>query len=369
MFLSYLLRSTYVLLASIALAFELFPWTREAFIKYGKTRRADAPDSAEDSASEKSLFVRALEWFAQQTVPKYMFAQFYSIGVIVSALLTMDIVGWNKYQTNQHLASVAPKFYLQFYMDLEENQFGHPRGHFVAFPHKLAIIALGMYNLHVILRLKETVYDQPATNARMHVGQYAVGVLFYIVTPFAVVADSFYSPGWEAGSPWTVVVGIAVFLWASVRQWRCHHILFKLRYQTLREENERKDAEERQSEASEAIEAIEAIEASEDAANGGGAGPSTSSAEPKTPSTPVAPYVIPTGDLFNYVSCPHFLCEIIIYISIWLATSCQSNTLLFVIGWEVVNLGITAKESQQWYKRTFGDKYPRTRRALVPFLW
>ncbi|KAJ1963405.1 Steroid 5 alpha-reductase 3 [Dipsacomyces acuminosporus] len=351
MLLSYLLRSIYVLLSAIALGFEVAPWTREAFVKYGKTR-STAPNNAQGKgkggaqanarASEQSAVAKALAWFAQLTIPKYLFVQFYSLGVIVSALLTVDIIGWNKYQTSTQLAGSTPTFYLQNYMALEGHVLGHARDHFVAFPHSLAILALGMYNIHIIVRLKETVYDQPATKAQMHIGQYGVGVLFYIITPFAVIADSLYSPGWSSGSAWLVLLGIALFVYGSMRQWRCHHILFKLRYESLREESERREAEENSK---------------------------PENADSSQPTAELPTYKIPTGDLFNYVSCPHYLCEIVIYIAMWFVTSCQSTTLLYVIGWEIVNLGITAKESQQWYRQTFGDKYPRSRRALVPFIW
>ncbi|KAJ2493889.1 Steroid 5 alpha-reductase 3 [Coemansia sp. RSA 2050] len=202
-------------------------------------------------------------------------------------------------------------------------------------PSKLAVLSLVLFTIHVLIRLKECVYDQPSTDAKMHIGQYAVGIVFYLATPLAVVADSYYPPGWASQTSWTVPVGIAIFIYASIHQWRCHQILYGLRRRGLDAKSTDLDP---------------------------ASTPKGSSAQPDN-------YAIPTGDLFRYVSCPHFLCEILIYISIWLASACQATTLLWVIGWTAINLCITARESQQWYRARFGSGYPRDRRALVPFVW
>ncbi|KAJ1822102.1 hypothetical protein LPJ56_003134 [Coemansia sp. RSA 2599] len=184
--------------------------------------------------------------------------------------------------------------------------------------HKTALLALSMYNAHVALRLKETVCDQPETSARMHIGQYGVGIIYYVVTPFAVVVDSYVMPGWTRPPAWAALAGIALYAYASVHQWRCHHILYKLRRRAMLQSSG---------------------------------------------------YVVPEGDLFSFVACPHFLCEILIYLAIWTATGFQATTLVWTICWTVINLGITARETQQWYRRTFGSKYPRSRKALVPYMW
>ncbi|KAJ2235975.1 hypothetical protein IWW45_002161 [Coemansia sp. RSA 485] len=188
-------------------------------------------------------------------------------------------------------------------------------------PHMAALLTLLMYIIHVALRLKETVRDQPKTDARMHIGQYGVGIIYYIVTPLAVVADAYCVPGWTMPPVWAALAGIALYIYASVHQWRCHHILYRLRSRAMvRQSIEHK-------------------------------------------------YVVPDGDLFSLVSCPHFLCEIVIYVSIWTAAGFQATTLVWTICWTVVNLGITARETQQWYRQKFGPEYPQGRKALVPYVW
>ncbi|KAJ2455367.1 Steroid 5 alpha-reductase 3 [Coemansia sp. RSA 2336] len=185
------------------------------------------------------------------------------------------------------------------------------------------VMGLLMYNIHVLLRLRETVCDQPVSSAQMHIGQYAVGMVFYIATPFAVVADAFSKPSWHPVPLWVLATSISLFVYASVHQWRCHHILFGLRRQKLQQTNIR---------------------------------------HPNARS-----YALPRGDLFEYVSSPHYFCEILVYVSLWIATGCQAQTVLWVLIWTAINLGITARESQAWYSKTFGAD--PARKTLIPFVW
>ncbi|KAJ1890434.1 hypothetical protein LPJ66_007480 [Kickxella alabastrina] len=335
MYLAYFIRSVYAFFALLALVFEAFPWTRDTFVKYGKTREEAKEEAAEpvqgasdsstasiagnrDSGERSESASTVPQRFAQMTVPKHTFSHFYIFGTICSALVTLDIINWVKGQSGSQLPEATAKCFIQLYISWEQRILGSGLATVVAFPHKITVLALTMYNVHIMLRLKESAYDQPATKARMHISQYAVGIIYYAVTPLAVVVDSFYRPAWKSPPVWAVIAGLAAYAYASVHQWRCHHILYNLRTQSLREDSG---------------------------------------------------YVVPTGDLFAYVACPHFFCEILVYVAIWMVTGFQATTLLWNIGWIITGLGITAGESHRWYKRTFGDKYPRNRRALVPFIW
>ncbi|KAJ2497590.1 hypothetical protein IWW47_003605 [Coemansia sp. RSA 2052] len=344
MILVYFLRFTYAALAGIALAFELAAWTREAFVRYGRTRnRHDVPATPTQAivtrgehgsrADTSPRYAATLHMLSSWTVPKNLFSQFYSVGAIVSGLLTIDTISWCSSQAAPERAGTGARLFVHRYMDFERRLFGYAQSEAPAVcPSKLAVLALVLFTIHVLIRLKECVYDQPVTDARMHAGQYAVGILFYVLTPLAVIADAYRAPGWELQSSWTVPIGLAIYTYASIHQRRCHQILFELRHRCLDKEHVAQDA----------------IHGSDSRAGA---------------------YAIPIGDLFLYVSCPHFLCEILIYVSIWMVTACQATTLLWVVGWTAVNLGITARESQQWYLARFGARYPSDRRVLVPFVW
>ncbi|KAJ2795356.1 hypothetical protein H4R20_005912 [Coemansia guatemalensis] len=129
-------------------------------------------------------------------------------------------------------------------------------------------------------------------------------------------------------SPWMTIVGLALFSYASLHQSRCHQILYRLRRQSLQKRQLRVRSQ-----------------------------LSSSS------------YALPYGDLFDHVLCPHYLCEIFIYTSIWIATGCRSTTIIYVAIWTLINLAITAKETKQWYCQVFGDRRLNNRPALLPFIW
>ncbi|KAJ2449807.1 hypothetical protein EV183_004687 [Coemansia sp. RSA 2336] len=76
-------------------------------------------------------------------------------------------------------------------------------------------------------------------------------------------------------------------------------------------------------------------------------------------------YAIPRGGLFELVSCPHFLCEIVE----WLGFAVLSGS---PAAWTfclnvVCNLVPRAYFIHKWYHATFAD-YPQTRTAIVPYL-
>ena len=105
-----------------------------------------------------------------------------------------------------------------------------------------------------------------------------------------------------------------------------------------------------------------------------------------------AVYRIPRGGLFEYVSSPHYLCEIVIYVGLGLAAgsngaagvlqegaavargaTCsieQSIVALWggVVATTSANLLASAIETHAWYRRVFKGRYPEKRKALVPWV-
>ncbi|XP_064609482.1 polyprenol reductase-like [Liolophura sinensis] len=76
---------------------------------------------------------------------------------------------------------------------------------------------------------------------------------------------------------------------------------------------------------------------------------------------------LPSGDLFELVSCPHYLMEILLYTSFCLITRFQSPTLNCVACFVLVNQLISAQLTHTWYRASF-YKYPPHRRAILPYL-
>jgi hypothetical protein len=83
---------------------------------------------------------------------------------------------------------------------------------------------------------------------------------------------------------------------------------------------------------------------------------------------PAKRYGIPHSGLFEAVSSPHYLAEIVFYV-----------TLLFVgrfylakglmVAFVVVNLADRANRTHSWYQAQFGDAYPSDRNRLIPMIW
>ena len=77
-------------------------------------------------------------------------------------------------------------------------------------------------------------------------------------------------------------------------------------------------------------------------------------------------YQIPRGGLFDRVSCPNYLGEIIEWIGFAVATWSPA-ALVFAI-WTAANLIPRALSHHSWYKSTFSE-YPSDRKAVIPGLF
>jgi hypothetical protein len=76
-------------------------------------------------------------------------------------------------------------------------------------------------------------------------------------------------------------------------------------------------------------------------------------------------YVLPTGWLFNYISCPHYFGEIIEWGGWAIITWSLPGFAFFLFTF--ANLFPRAMSSHQWYKKKFSD-YPSGRKAVIPFV-
>ena len=76
-------------------------------------------------------------------------------------------------------------------------------------------------------------------------------------------------------------------------------------------------------------------------------------------------YSIPNGGLFEYVSAPNYLGEMIQWTG-WALASWSLPGLAFAI-FTVANLLPRAVSHHRWYRQTFDD-YPKKRKAVIPFV-
>lgn len=77
-------------------------------------------------------------------------------------------------------------------------------------------------------------------------------------------------------------------------------------------------------------------------------------------------YKIPRGGLYEWVSCPNYLSEIVEWLGFALA-SWSLEGLAFAL-YTIANLAPRAKDHHAWYREKFPE-YPPRRKALVPFVW
>ncbi len=77
-------------------------------------------------------------------------------------------------------------------------------------------------------------------------------------------------------------------------------------------------------------------------------------------------YAIPRGGLFEWISCPNYFGEIVLWIG-WALLTWSAAGASFAL-WTSANLAPRAWATHRWYRARFAD-YPPDRRALVPGIW
>ncbi|XP_039746344.1 polyprenol reductase [Pararge aegeria] len=77
-------------------------------------------------------------------------------------------------------------------------------------------------------------------------------------------------------------------------------------------------------------------------------------------------HCVPRGRLFKYVSSPHRLCEVIMYVMLLILVPTRTFFCIFL--WVICNQVQTALHAHEWYKKTFMD-YPTDRNAIIPQIY
>jgi 3-oxo-5-alpha-steroid 4-dehydrogenase 1 len=77
-------------------------------------------------------------------------------------------------------------------------------------------------------------------------------------------------------------------------------------------------------------------------------------------------YFIPRGGLFNYISCPNFFGEIVEWTGF--AIMAWNYPAASFAVWTAANLIPRALDHHKWYKSYFKDEYPKSRKAVIPFI-
>lgn len=84
-------------------------------------------------------------------------------------------------------------------------------------------------------------------------------------------------------------------------------------------------------------------------------------------------YSLPGLGMFRYLICPHYTCECLIYLSLALVAAPKgqwcNRTLLSVLIFVAVNLGVTAHGTRNWYIEKFGPERVVGKWIMIPLLY
>lgn len=84
-------------------------------------------------------------------------------------------------------------------------------------------------------------------------------------------------------------------------------------------------------------------------------------------------YSLPDAGLFRHLVCPHYTCECLIYLSLVVAAAPEGHwcnkTMLSVLVFVVVNLGVTAYGTRGWYVEKFGPERLVGKWIMIPWLY
>eukprot|EP01039_Chlorochromonas_danica_P010141 gene10141-11224_t len=206
-------------------------------------------------------------------------------------------------------------------------------------PYPVKTLAAVLFFLHCLRRLWECYYLTEFGDSSMHVSGYLVGMVHYLLVPVTLLIAAceekvsrtrhYLVLGLRKKDEKRATVVIALYLLATLLQFFSHRTLYYLKKRKIKEEKEGSSGQQGSQQL----------------------------------------YILPSGGGFDYCSCPHYLAEIGIYLSLTIATyKCKTSYYLFL--WVLANLSVVAYKQYSWYLEKFPDEVlEKNWYILFPFVW
>lgn len=247
-------------------------------------------------------------------VPKAYFTHFYVFSVLLMAFLWM--------MTVKTVILEQPNFQsLDHFLNFvcQENRMTKTSPEAI-------LIVMSLMTLQCARRLYECLYVNIDTGSKMNILHYIVGFAHYFCCGFGYISEA---PGFaehpNSFVKWVHIepditninilqwASILLYAWAWKHQLKSHQIFAELKLKTS------------------------------------------------------GSHSVPHGDWFQYVSCPHYFAEILIYLSLAFICGFKHKTAWLIFVWVLTNQVIAGLMSHWWYQKTFRT-YPTKRKAVIPFL-
>ncbi len=204
---------------------------------------------------------------------------------------------------------------------------------------KLDII---LFLFHVCRRLIECIFITSFGSSRMNICGYLVGLFHYILVPICLLwcsertidflhvsSQDYFSSVHDRCFQYSFA--ICLFLGSNYLQWSSHRILFLLK--TNNNSNATVSHAELDSNSLQRV------------------------------------HGMPTNGLFEYVCCPHYFAEILVYVSLLLMDPSSLSRWCMCL-WVGSNLTVVANKHFQWYQQHYPLQIQQKNlRRIFPFLW
>ncbi|NXD06777.1 PORED reductase, partial [Nothocercus nigrocapillus] len=270
----------------------------QELIRYGKTK---------SGGERRPASLRLLD------VPKRWFTHFYAVSVLWNGLLLIWLL------QAQSLPGSLSSWLQHVHHALGRASQNEDMGN----EYFSALLVLLLLWLHSFRRLAECLCTSVFSDGVIHIVQYCFGLGYYIalgLTVLCLVPANFRN-GEELSVQicWYHIMGIVVYIWASLHQHRCLVILANLR-------------------------------------------------KSKSGKVINLSHSVPYGDWFERVSCPHYFAELLIYVSMAITLGFHNVTWWFVVLYVLFNQALAAVLCHEFYQNKFSS-YPKHRKAFIPFVY